>query len=108
MKYDVFMSERAWASVLAQAEYIAREAGSPQNADAFLERVLGAIDELETMPRRFGVALEASVTGVEVRAVRLDGYLLLFIVDDAQRRVRIIAARHGRQRPLGGPMSAED
>lgn len=99
MRYEVRMSDRAWAAVLRQGEYIAREGNSPQNSGLFLARVMDAIDELSFMPRRCGRALEAT-GGVEVRAMPVDGFLLLFIVEDDARLVRIIAARHGRQSPL--------
>jgi len=99
MRYRVDLTDEAWAKVRAQAMYIAKEAGAPLNAGRWLERVLDASETLDHSPRRCPLALENPFFPVELRALSVDGFLLLFTVDDDAGVVRILSARHGRQMP---------
>ena len=99
MRYAVDLTDEAWAKIRAQAFYIAEEAGAPLNAVRWLERVLDAAETLETSPRRCALALEAPFFPFELRALSVDGFLLLFTVDDSEGVVRVLSARHGRQLP---------
>lgn len=102
MIYRVDLTDEAWSKIRDQARYIAGEGGSPANAAQWLSRVLAAVDTLEHWPRRCPEAAENAFFPFEVRMLSVDGFLLLFTVDDAEGVVRVVNARHGRQLPLGG------
>lgn len=100
MIYRVDLTDEAFAKIRAQARYIADEGGSVQNAREWLQRVLDAVDSLEHWPRRCPVALENEFFDFEIRMMDVDGFLLLFMIDDAGGVVRVLNARHGRQLPI--------
>lgn len=96
MIYRVVLTDEAWAKIRDQAHYIADEAGPPLNAGRWLSRILEAVDTLEHWPRRCPEAIESVYFPFEVRALSVDGFLLLFTVDDDECVVRVVNARHGR------------
>lgn len=98
----VVITEQALARIEEQARYIAIEGQAPLNAARWLSRVLAAAEMLETMPRRYPVAPENGHHLFEVRALSIDGFLLLYDVNDDERTVRVLNARHGRQLPRPG------
>lgn len=100
--YRVVITEQALARIGEQARYIAIEGQAPLNAARWLSRVLAAAEMLETMPRRYPVASENGHHPFEVRALSVDGFLLLFTVSDEDRAVRVLNARHARQLPRPG------
>jgi len=95
--YRVEIAREALEHIRLQAHYIAVVAQSPDNAGRWLTRVLDAADSLEHYPRRCPLAPENDLVVYEVRAMSVDGFLLLFIIDDADLTVTIVNARHGRQ-----------
>ena len=60
---------------------------SPENAKHWLERVLDAVDSLEHLPRRGAKAQEDEFVAYEVRQLVVGSHLLLFSIDDEQRKV---------------------
>lgn len=100
MRYRVEITEHAWSKIRDQARYIAGEAGAPVNAGRWLARVLDAIDTLEQYPRRCPEAIENAFFSFQLRSLNVDGFLLLFTIDDENNVVQILHARHGRQRPI--------
>jgi plasmid stabilization system protein ParE len=99
MTYQVLITDRALAKLREQVHYIGVECQAPQNAERWLARVLEAADSLADMPRRCPKAIESALRPYEIRSLNIDGYLLLFTIDDAERLVVVIGARHGRQMP---------
>lgn len=97
MTYRVLITEPAMRRIEAQAVYIERETQLPLRAAQWLTRVLAAATSLETIPRRCPVRREADADLPEFRALLVDGFVLLFTIDDAQRRVVVFHARHARQ-----------
>jgi plasmid stabilization system protein ParE len=97
--YRVEIAPEALEHIRLQAHYIAVVAQSPDNAARWLTRVLEAADSLEHYPRRCPLAPENDMVVYEVRAKSVDGFLLLFIINDTDRTVTIVNARHARQRP---------
>ncbi len=100
MIYRVDLTDEAFAKIRAQARYIAEEGGSPQNARDWLRRVFDAVDSLEHRPLRCPLAPENEFFAFEIRMMDIDGYLLLFTIDDDAGVVRVLNARHGRQLPI--------
>ncbi len=82
MTYTVRITPEARARIQAHARYISEEAQSPLNAGRWLGRALAAADDLEALPRRFPLAAEAAILGIEIRELSVGGFMLLFVVDD--------------------------
>lgn len=99
MSYAVRITPLAEASIREQARYIAIDEHAPLNAARWLERIYTAADTLSTWPRRCGLAEEDAHRPYEIRKLSVDGYLLLFTIEQATHTVWIIATRHGRQQP---------
>lgn len=106
MIYRVIITEQALARIDEQTAYIAVEANAPLNAARWLSRVLAAADTLESMPRRCPKAPEDGHHPFEVRALNIDGFLLLFTINDDDRTVRVLNARHARQLPRPDELSS--
>lgn len=102
--YRVVITDAAFARIREQARYIAVEGQAPLNAERWLSRVLAA-DSLDTMPRRCAKPIESELRSFEIRAIHIDGYMLLFTVDDESATVTVIGARHGRQLPRPDELS---
>ncbi|MEZ6232671.1 MAG: type II toxin-antitoxin system RelE/ParE family toxin [Phycisphaerales bacterium] len=105
MIYRVVISAIAVERIEAHAAYIREVERLPLRASQWLNQVFQAAASLESMPRRFAVRLEATERLPEVRGLFVQGFLLLFDVDDATRTVTVINARHARQAedPTDGP-----
>ena len=99
MIYRVDLTDEAWSKIRDQARYIAEEAQAPLNAGQWLGRILDAVETLEQWPKRCPEAVESAFFPFQVRSLNIDGYLLLFTVDDDAGVVRVLNARHGRQLP---------
>lgn len=97
--YRVVIADAALDRIREQVRYIAVECHAPENARRWLTRVLAAAETLETMPERCAKAIESAFRPFEIRALNIDGYLLLFVVNEEDRTVLIVNARHGRQLP---------
>lgn len=107
MTYRIIISDSALSRIADQARYIAIQEEAPEVARLWLCRVLAAADSLETFPRRCPRAEEDFVAPMEVRALDIDGFLLLYTIDDEQCVVRVLGARHGRQRAHPHRLSEE-
>jgi plasmid stabilization system protein ParE len=99
MTYRVIITAQALDKISEQVEFIAVKSSAPLNAARWLERVFDAAESLESMPRRFPSAPESAHHAEDVRAFSIDGFLLLFVIRDADQTVHILSARHGRQLP---------
>lgn len=102
--YAVAIPSSVEAKILEQARYIAVDGGSPLNAARWLERVLLSVESLSRLPRRCPLAMESALRPYEIRALNIDGFLVLFTVDDEARVVLILNVRHGRQLPRSGEL----
>lgn len=99
MSYRVVITEQALARIDQQVAFIAVDAEAPLNAARWLARVLAAAEMLESMPRRCPYAPEHGHHPFEIRALNIDGFLLLFAINDADRTALALDARHARQLP---------
>ncbi len=78
-------------------DYIERD--SPRNATRMIERLLNAIDSLDTMPHRYNVVNNSEQLGEDVRSMSIRPYLIRYHVDERERVVTILSARHAARRP---------
>lgn len=97
--YTVVIPGPIEAKVLEQARYIAVEGQSPLNAGRWLDRVLLAVESLSTLPKRCPLAIESAFRPYEIRSLNIDGFLVLFTVDDEAQTVLVLNVRHSRQLP---------
>jgi plasmid stabilization system protein ParE len=99
VNFRVIIAATALARIDEQARFIAVEAQAPLNAARWLGRVFAAVTTLETLPRRCPKAPEDGHHPFEIRALDVDGFLLIFTVHDTERTVYVLNARHSRQLP---------
>ncbi len=99
IEYSVEVTDAAFVAIRKHARYIAIESQSPQNAKRWLDRVWDAVDSLERLPRRAAKAHEDEFVAYEVRQLVVGSHLLLFTIDDEQRKVWVVGLRHGRRLP---------
>ena len=103
-RYAVEVTASALDAIAEQARYIAVDAQAPLNAARWLEAIWDAAHSLERFPRRAPVAEEDAYVEYEVRQLVVGSHLLLFTVDDAQRKVSVLSLRHGRRLADPGAM----
>lgn len=106
MTYRVIITEQALARIDEQTAYIAVDGTAPLNAARWLSRVLAAVDTLGSMPRRCPKAPEDGHHSFEIRALNIDGFLLLFTINDDDRTVMVLNARHARRLPRPDELSS--
>jgi toxin ParE1/3/4 len=99
MTYSVEVTDAAFEALRAQARYIALECQSPLNAARWLEQVWDVIDGLQAMPSRHNLADEDAFKSYEVRRALLGDYLILFTIDEDNRKVWVIGFRHCSRLP---------
>ena len=97
--YAVELTATAQSAIAAQARYIAVEEHAPLDAQRWLERVWDAVDSLERWPFRAAHAEEDAYVRYEVRQLIIGRHLLLFTVNDKQRKVWVIGLRNGHRLP---------
>jgi plasmid stabilization system protein ParE len=96
MRHEIDWRASAIEDVLALFEYLAEHA-SPRTARDVTQRILSSTDRLVDFPRLY----EADPRyGEGVRRISLDGQNVLYEVDDATRRVNVLAVVGQRQRPI--------
>jgi len=84
----------------AEASYIAIDQQSPLNAQRLGVRIYDGVNTLATFPHRCSLAPENEFSVHEVRVLNVSDCLLLYVVNDETRVVRVVAFRHGRQLPI--------
>ena len=100
MNYRVELSPRAKDDIRDYVRYVLDESQDMATATRLYDRINRAINSLDKFPRRCSRAPEDELTDYEVRMLIVGPYLVLFNVNDDDRLVKIVAARHGRQLPL--------
>jgi len=98
-EYSVEVTDAAFVAIRKHARYITVESQSPKNAERWLEQVWDAVDSLEHLPRRAAKAQEDEFLAYEVRQLVVGSHLLLFTIDDGERKVWVVGLRHGRRLP---------
>ena len=99
MRYTVKLSVTVVQQITEYACFIAEQRRAPENAQRWLERVYDAIDTLDRMPQRCGLAPENGHRPYEIRRLLIGQYLALFTIDEGKRVVHVIGFRHGHRLP---------
>ncbi len=74
-------------------------AGSPVNAERWIERLLEQIQGLCRYPRRCPLAPEDAYFREEIRQLICGNYRVLYTID--RNVVRVVHVRHAARRPIG-------
>lgn len=94
--YRVIMSPEASANLLAAYTYIAQD--SPQNAATMIERLLDAIDGLESLPHRYHVIQRGRQPKRGARLMPVPPYRVYYRILEDEKVVRVVAIDHGSRR----------
>ena len=95
--YRVNITSEALADIQSIFDYI--ETNSPQNASTMIERILDAVDELDSMPTRFKVVGHTD-NGSPVHGMVVRPFIVYYRVEESPKAVFIVAIQHGaRQQP---------
>ncbi len=73
------------------------EASSEEKADAFVDELLGIIDDLAINPELHGFCPFPKLQEAGYRCIRFKKYLVIYIL--ILNTVRIVAIMHGRRKP---------
>jgi len=101
--FDVFIADKAKTDIRTNAEWW-KEHRSTEQADQWLTGIADAIESLEQMPRRCGLAAEADVLGISIRNLYFGlsshpTHRVLFTVDENVVNVlRVLSTRQARIR----------
>jgi plasmid stabilization system protein ParE len=97
-RYRIEYAPKAKAELTAIHDYIAQD--SAQNAANMIEKILHAIDGLDTFPMRRVVQEPSKRLPYPVRVLPVPPYLVFFRVLERDAVVQIMRIRHGARRPL--------
>ncbi|MFI4859489.1 MAG: type II toxin-antitoxin system RelE/ParE family toxin [Phycisphaerales bacterium JB063] len=99
MIYEVHIGEQVFDAIRRAVRYIVVDCDSPVNAERWLGNLWDRIDELELMPRRFGVdEVYTSQVGCATHKLVFGAYLVYYQVDDGRGRVNVVDFVHGATR----------
>jgi len=97
--YRILISKCVAADLEQIFDHIAKD--STRNAADMVERILAAIESLDTFPHRNVLAGRSSKARMPVRSLPVKPYLIFFRVDESRSAVRILRVRHGARRRPG-------
>jgi plasmid stabilization system protein ParE len=95
--YRVIISPEAGRDLQGIYDWIARD--SIIAASDVVERLLDEIEKLREFPQRYAVMRTRRRMPWPLRRMPARPYRILYWIEEQQFAVRIIAVRHGRQRP---------
>ena len=99
--YEVVFSPEAESEAHEAAAYIA--ASAPKNAARWYKGLEAAIESLEILPTRCGIARESTFLGEELRQYIYKSHRIIFRVEEPARIVRILHIHHAKRRAIGEP-----
>lgn len=97
--YSVIWQATASADLTAIRDWIAADA--PERARDFILRLVHAVDDLQTMPRRGAITRRFKPLGRDVRSLPFSPYLILYTIKG--REVHILRVRHSARGPMRAP-----
>lgn len=102
VRYRVVLQSLAVSDLAAIRAHVARD--SPESADDLVEWLLAALGGLELFPARFAVVEESVVYGIEVRAIVIGSYKILYTIE--RETVRVLRFWHAARLPPEGLFDA--
>ncbi|QEG36718.1 type II toxin-antitoxin system RelE/ParE family toxin [Bythopirellula goksoeyrii] len=97
--YRIILSDDAFDDIEHILHYIAKDQGSPLNAERWCKKVLKEIYSLEKMPERCPYAPENNESDLTIRMLRIDSCLFLYCIVEKTNTVEILRVRHGSRQP---------
>lgn len=97
--YRIEITDRAQQSIDAYAAHIEDQTGSIRVAHRWVQRIYDAVETLRYMPDRYDTAEDGIYCSYEVRRLLVGEYLVLYHVEEANRRVAVLNFRHGSKLP---------
>ena len=94
MSFKTIITPRALSDLQEIRDYIARR--NPDNAAAFLQKILVAFDRIEASPKFFGKAEENAFVPYDLHQFVVKPYRILYRVSGST--VQILHVRHGAQK----------
>ena len=91
MSHRLLITDRALSDLREIRDYIARQ--SPDNAAAFLEKILAKFDLIESAPNSYSTAPEDDLVPYTLRQYVMKPYRILYRVEG--KTVQILHVRHG-------------
>lgn len=98
-KYKVLVTPEAEAGIVSAFEYINER--SPENAAKWLRGLYRKIHTLETVPERCSLARENEYFEGMLRQLLFKSHRIIFRVEQAEKIVRVLYVRNGKQRTVG-------
>lgn len=98
-RFDVITSPEAQRNITTAYRYIQREA--PGNALRWKAGLRAAIESLDLMPTRCGVAPEAEHLNRPLRQMIYHSHRIIFLIDAPRNVVRVLYVRHAARRAIG-------
>jgi toxin ParE1/3/4 len=95
--YSINLTQIASGHLADVFDYIAADSG--QNAVNVMQRLLDAINTLDSFPRRYPILQGIDTHGLEVHSMPVPPYLVRYHIDDASKVVTVLSVRHGARRP---------
>lgn len=95
MNYSVEITDTAEKDLRCIFEYIAYELQSVQNALSQLSRLEESIMGLDSMPERFRVYDKEPWRSRNLRVMRVDNYLVFYVVKKETKTVSIVRVMYG-------------
>jgi plasmid stabilization system protein ParE len=97
--YQVIVTPEAEEGIVSAFEYINER--SPENAAKWLRGLYLEINTLETVPERCSLARENEYFEGTLRQLLFKSHRIIFRVEQAEKIVRVLYVRHGKQRTAG-------
>jgi toxin ParE1/3/4 len=97
MMYDIEIAKRVQFDMRIIYEYITDTLLEPAVAEKQLTRIEDAVYSLEQMPERFRRYEKEPWRSRNLRVMRVDNYVVLYIVDNKKRVVTVIRVMYGKR-----------
>ena len=101
MRWDVRITDEAEDDLQDIFDYISIVLKEPGTAAKQIDRILNAVDSLDSMPMRCRAYDEEPDLSKSLRVLPVDNYLILYLPDEKKYTVDIVRVIYGR-RDVGG------
>ena len=95
--YSVVIGKLAERDILEIASYIQEVLFQPESARRIYRSIKEQISSLATMPDRYALMGEEPYTAKGVRKVRVENYLIFYIVNEKAKTVSILRVPYNRR-----------
>lgn len=97
MKYKVLVTETAQEDLESIADYLINKLLAGETALKQMDRIERAVLSLEEMPERYHVYDKEPWKEKRLRVMRVDNYLVFYIIDDGNKSVIVVRVMYGKR-----------